>query len=188
MKPILLLSFIFVFSTAWSQQASIAVTQQNTHEDLGLYSQQQEKELTAILEVIDAETECFFKGDYECWKQQWVQSDHAFQAWNNSDGTFDARAGWTAVDKEIAAYIKSYSDNLKKGTKRRVIRKNLTVKFYGDEVAYLFWDQYNENAKGDQFTYSKDSRIMEKHQGSWKIAHVSSFWDYQNPVTENQIK
>ncbi|MCB9051872.1 MAG: DinB family protein [Lewinellaceae bacterium] len=148
----------------------------------------EEKERAAILKVIQAETDCFFSRDYDCWKQHWVQEAHAFQAWNNADGSFDARTGWAAVDKEIADYIKNNPVGPAKTSHPKVIRKNFVVKFYGSEAAYLTWGQYNSDAEGQQFRYSKESRIMEKHEGEWKIAHVSAFWDYKNRFTEEQLK
>ena len=148
----------------------------------------EEKELAAILEVVEAETTCFFSRDYNCWQQHWVQEAHAFQAWNNADGTFDARVGWEAVDKEITDYIKNNPVGPTKTSHPKVIRKNYVVKFYGNEAAYLTWDQYNSDIEALRFRYSKESRIMEKHEGKWKIAHVSAFWDYKNRFTEEQIE
>lgn len=145
------------------------------------------KELAAILKVIETETDCFYSRNYECWKETWVPEAHAFQAWSNPNGTFDARSGWETVDKEISNYIKA-NPIPSIGRKRKVIRKNMVVKFYGDNVAYLTYDQYNEKRSGEKFTYSKDVRIMEKHAGVWKIANVSSFWDYKDSFAEEEIE
>lgn len=138
----------------------------------------EEKEVAAIMRTIEAETDCFFHRDYDCWKQQWVQGDHVFQAWSNSDATIDARTGWTAVDEGIGNYIKNNPVPEGQSSHPKVIRKNQTIKFYTDEVAYLTWDQYNSSPETGKFRYSKESRIMEKHNGHWKIAHVSALWDY----------
>ena len=151
-------------------------------------SMDEEKELAAIMKVIEAETDCFYRRDYECWKEQWVQEEHAFQAWSNADGSFDARTGWQAVDKEIADYIKTHPVYPKESSHPSVIRKNMIAKFYGENVAYLSWDQYNEKREGKLFIHSKENRIMEKHDGAWKIAHVSAFWDYQNQLTETELR
>ena len=64
------------------------------------------KEKAAIMQVIEKETGCFYKRDYNCWKECFAQKDYAFQAWNNSDGTVDAKSGWTEVDDKIGQYIK----------------------------------------------------------------------------------
>lgn len=138
----------------------------------------EKKELVAIMQTIETETDCFFQRDYKCWQQQWVQEGHVFQAWSNADGTFDARTGWTAVDEGIGNYIKNNPIQEGASSHPKVIRKNQVVKFYSNDVAYLTWDQYNSNPKTGKFRYSKESRIMEKHNGHWKIAHVSAFWDY----------
>ncbi|MCB9298963.1 MAG: DinB family protein [Lewinellaceae bacterium] len=148
----------------------------------------EKRELAVILKVVEAETGCFFARDYDCWKENWVQEAHAFQAWNNADGTFDARTGWAAVDKEIGDYIKNNPVGPAKTSHPKVIRKNFTVKFYGENAAYLTWDQYNSDPEGRQFRCSKESRIVEKHGGEWKIAHVSAFWDYKNRLAEQDVE
>ena len=172
MKNLLLLCCLLMVGTMRAQQSWPGESQ----------------ELAAILKVIEAETNCFFSRDYACWKQHWVQEAHAFQAWNNSDGTFDARTGWAAVDKEIGDYIQNNPVGPEKSSHPKVIRKNIITKFYGQDVAYLNWDQYNSDPGDGKFRHSKESRIMEKHEGKWKIAHVSAFWDYKNRFTEEQIE
>lgn len=148
----------------------------------------QQKELEAIMKVIKAETDCFYNRDIECWREHWVQDEHTFQGWNNSDGTFDAITGWKNVEQSASAYIKANPRQAKETRRRKVFRKNMVVKFYNDQLAYLVWDQYNESRDGKSYTHSKDSRIMEKHNGQWKIANMTAFWDYENLVMADQLK
>lgn len=151
-------------------------------------SELQQKELEAIMSVIEAETTCFYNRDVTCWKRHWVQDKHTFQGWNNSDGTFDAIIGWKNVEKAATEYIQANPVQNKEAAPRKVIRKNMIVKFYGDDLAYLVWDQYNENRSRDQFTHSKDSRIMEKHNGQWKIANMTAFWDFKQQFSATELE
>ena len=143
----------------------------------------QENEVAMIMEVIEKETSCFFARDYDCWKETWVNEDYAFQAWSNSDGTYDAKVGWHEVDRRIGNYIKDHP--LEEGgsfVHPDVERLNLRTKFYGDKVAYLTWEQYNSNQEETSYQISQEVRLMEKVDGEWKIVTVAAFWDYLNPV------
>jgi hypothetical protein len=159
------------------------------------------KEKEAILNVIEKETECFFKRDYDCWKNQFAQTDYTFQAWNNSDGTVDAQAGWMAIDKRSKDYLsnpvnkpqeRQYGQeyNIKEtpASHPSVIRKNMVVKFFSPSLAYLVWDQYNSDPAEKLYTFSKESRLMEKINNEWKIVNVTAFWDYRNLHTAESLK
>jgi len=159
------------------------------------------KEKEAIMKVIEAETNCFFQRNYDCWKNYFVKADYAFQAWNNSDGSVDTKSGWTEIDQKIRAYINAPEnkpaaqktmgqDPGVKGTPSshpKVIRKNMVFKFFNDSLAYLIWDQYNSEPDQKRFTFSKDCRIMEKINGEWKIANVTSYWDHTRVIPAAEI-
>ena len=148
----------------------------------------QEAELEAIMAVIDQETRCFFKRDFDCWQAQWAGSENDALTWNNADGTFV-----TNIGSSVASFVKNYltENPLKEGqgsTHPEIKRENIQVKFYGDSVAYVLWKQYNSNEEGDAYNISQDFRLMEKIDGSWKIENVSSFWDYKNQVAAAEVK
>jgi hypothetical protein len=103
------------------------------------------KEKSAILSVIASETEQFYKRDYEGWKKSYIQSEYAFQAWNNCDGTFDAKVGWPEVDEKIGNYIRKNPVAPGSASHPKVERRNMVWKFYNQDVAFLIWDQYNSD-------------------------------------------
>jgi hypothetical protein len=146
------------------------------------------KETEEIMKVIEGETHSFYKRDYESWKKFYMHANYAFQAWNNGDGTIDAKTGWAAVDSGIGNYIKTYSVEPGGSSHPVVLRKNIITKFYADTVAYLLWDQYNSDQSAQQFQFSKEVRLMEKQNGAWKIVNVSGFWDYKNFVSAESLK
>ncbi len=148
----------------------------------------EEKEKAAIMATIERETECFFKSDYECWKTTYAQTDYAFQAWSNADGTFDAKTGWQEVDEKIGKYIRENPVPGVGSIHPKVERRNMIVKFYGDQVAYMIWDQYNIRQDLKNYAHSKEIRIMEKIDGQWKIVNVSAFWDYVNLVAVDSLR
>ncbi len=160
----------------------------------------EQKEQAAIIKVIEKETECFFQRDYNCWQSCFAQTDYAFQAWNNENGTFDAFSGWEAVNNHAAIYLKNnpvtnnkdmgqeYSAKETRSSHPKVIRKNMKTKFFSDKLAYLVWDQYNSDTFSQRFTWSKDSRLMEKIDGEWKIVNVTSYWDFKNPIPADSLQ
>jgi hypothetical protein len=174
MKPLaLVLSAILICSACNNASKSGETTREN---DL-------EKEKAAIRKVIEKETESFFGRDYEAWKSNYAQTDYAFQAWSNNDGTFDSNVGWDDINQQIGKYI---SDNPLK-SHPTVERKNMKFKFYDDDVAYLTWDQFNSDKDSKNFHHSKEVRLMEKINGEWKIVCVSAFWDYKNLIPASKL-
>ncbi len=149
----------------------------------------EELETAKIIKVIEQETECFFLRDYDCWQDQFTHTDYSYQAWSNSDGTFDASVGWDAIEKNLGKYIKENpSDPEEPGSSHPLIkRENMKVKFYGDHAAHLTWDQYNSNRTQEYFLHSKEVRLMEKVNGNWKIVNVSAFWNYKKHIAISDV-
>ena len=134
--------------------------------------------------TIQKETDCFYARDYNGWKDTYIQEKYTHQGWSNRDGTFDIKVGWDKVNSSIEKYIKE--NILPSKEKRRVERQDIQFTFYGDNVCYLTWEQYQIYRTEKDFHRSHEMRIMEKRNGQWKIASQAAFWDYKNlvPVTE----
>ncbi len=149
----------------------------------------EEMETAQIVNVIERETECFFLRDYDCWQDKFTHTDYSYQAWSNSDGTFDASVGWDAIEKNLGKYIKENpSDPEDAGSSHPLIkRKNMKVKFYGNQAAHITWDQYNSDRSQEYYLHSKEVRLMEKVVDDWKIVNVSAFWDYKNRIPISDI-
>jgi hypothetical protein len=61
-------------------------------------------------------------------------------------------------------------------------------KFYNSEVAFLIWDQYNSDQSSKMYNHSKETRLMEKQNGTWKIANMTALWDYKNVISADSLK
>lgn len=147
----------------------------------------EEKQITACIE---AETDCFFKRDYNCWQDQFTHSEYSYQAWSNADGTFDASVGWDNINKNLGKFIKENpAEPEKEGSSHPIIkRKNMRFKFYGNNASHVTWDQYNSDREQKYFLHSKEVRLMEKgNDGKWRIVNVSAFWNYKNKIPTDQI-
>jgi len=157
----------------------------NPKDDEAIRAMNFDVEKKAINATIEKETQSFFARDYEAWKSNYAQTDYAFQAWSNNDGTFDSNVGWTDINKQIGRYISENPEPLSSHPK--VERKNMMYKFYGDNVAYLTWDQFNSDKPEKNFHHSKEVRLMEKIDGQWKIVCVSAFWDYKHLIPASRL-
>jgi hypothetical protein len=145
-------------------------------------------ERTAIMETIERETTCFFQRDYACWSACYAQTEYAFQAWTNADGSFDVQSGWPAVSRQAGEYMKANPAPPVGSSHPRVERRNLLVRFFSPTVAYLVWDQYNSDPDMKNFVPSKETRIMEKIDGQWRIVNVTAFWYSRNPIPIDSLK
>lgn len=142
--------------------------------------------LEDIMKTIERETSCFFKRDFECWKNCYVDEAYAMQAWNNEDGTFDATVGYDTIAKHTQDYFAKYPlEKNQTASHPEVLRKNFTTKFYTDSLCYMIWDQYNKTERVNGYIYSKEIRLMEKRGADWKIVNVAAFWDYKNVIKNN---
>jgi hypothetical protein len=159
------------------------------NKDAGFNDILSEKRL--ILAVIEAETDCFFRRDYDCWQDKFVHTDYANQVWSNADGSFDASVGWDNINQNLGKFIKENpAESETEGTSSHpvIIRKNMNFKFYGDNAAHVTWDQFNSDINETYYLQSKEIRLMEKVGRQWKIVNVSAFWDYNNKISMNTIR
>jgi hypothetical protein len=148
----------------------------------------EEKEKKAIIASLTAETENFYKRDYEGVIKYFVHTDYAFHAWNNSDGTFNATVGWPAINEKYKNYIKENPVPAGSSSHPKVERRNMIFKFFNPKLAFVTWDQYNSDSEKKTFQLSKETRIMEKQDGLWKIANMTAFWDYKNVIPAENLK
>lgn len=151
----------------------------------GLSAEDLEKEKEAILAVIETETRCFFEKNYVCWQNAYAHKDYATQVWNNDDGTINAKVGWDSIHEATRTFLRNNPGP--GGGYPRVERKNMLFKFFGDEGAYVTWDQYNSDEEEEVFYRSKEVRVLEKENGKWKIVNVSAFWDTKNTITADSL-
>ncbi len=146
------------------------------------------KEKIAIVQTIEEETARFYARDYAGWSNYFAQTDYAFQGWNNPDGTFGASVGWKDLDAKTDQYMKANPVPPGGSSHPKVERKNMIFKFYGENAAFLTWDQYNMDENLKNYYHSRESRIMEKIDGKWKIVNVSAFWDYKNLIPVDSLE
>lgn len=145
-------------------------------------------EIAAIMNVIKGETDCFFKGDYECWAKHWSHEAYAYQGWNNDDGSADAAVGWDKINAQGKNWIEKYYKNGKNVIHPVVKKDKPLVKFFNEKSAYLIWTQYNADKEKTNFRTSQETRIMEKTDDGWKIVNVTALWDTRSKIPFDSLQ
>ena len=119
----------------------------------------------AIKRVLLNETEGFFKRDKARWANAWAHTPYINFAANLYGGDFMLIKGWPSLEKQFASQFKSskVTDNV------MVQNGNYTIHQNGN-MAFVTYDQTLVDSHGK--TSSKESRVLEKLNGNWKIINV----------------
>ncbi|GAA4460608.1 hypothetical protein GCM10023189_35950 [Nibrella saemangeumensis] len=127
----------------------------------------------AIKKVLYNETEGFFTRDKAKWANAWVHKPYVYFAANLYGGDFLLVKGWDNLEKQFANQFKS-----KKLTDKVTIQNaNYTIHQNGN-MAFVSYDQTLLDSQGK--TTSKESRVLEKINGEWKIINVIALTNLKN--------
>jgi len=103
-----------------------------------------------------------------------IDSPNTFRGWNTRTG-YSAKFGISDIRKENDATF---------GYRPRTmnpVNENFTFKFYGTNAVLVTYDQY---LYGKEQAPSKEMRMLEKVNNSWKIAGLMALWDYSDNAFE----
>ncbi|MBC3788843.1 hypothetical protein [Spirosoma utsteinense] len=127
----------------------------------------------AIKRVLRNETEGFFKRDKKVWSDAWAHTPYIHFAANLYGGDFMLIEGWDKLEKQFATQFKSskLSDNVTVQNADYSIHQN-------GNMAFVTYDQTLLDSHGK--TTSKESRVVEKINGKWKIISVTALTNLKN--------
>lgn len=131
-----------------------------------------EEEKAAILLVIERQAAAFWAKDYQRWADTWVHAPYIRRlGWSEAGGVSSVE-GW----ETIAARIKKImADNPKpNATPAKLVRERLNFRIYAD-VAWVTFEQHGVSTGEPGFDMpglSYETRILEKHNGKWKVAYL----------------
>ncbi len=143
-----------------------------------------EAEKAAILEVIAAESAAFWDKDYDAWASHWVHAPYVRTMGWWQDGGVTVVEGWDERSTRTRDHMEASPEP--NPTASNVRRENINLRVFED-VAWLTFDQYGEDtgdALMDMPGRSRETRIMEKVDGQWKIAYVGWLLEGPQPNTE----
>lgn len=131
-----------------------------------------EKEKAAILKVINDESAAFWNKDFEAFASCWAHGPYIrTMGWWEAGGVTVVQ-GWEERGRKTKAHMEASPEP--NPTATDVIRENMNIRIFKD-VAWLTFDQYGEDT-GDETMdmpgLSRETRILEKQDGKWKIVYV----------------
>ena len=155
---LLLLILCPLFSFSQSEQAAL---------------NQEEK---AIIAVIEGETKAHFERDYETWSNSFVHADYyrEHRFWEGWKDKVRTTSGW---ETKLAKNKKRFNGDLPKNewNDAKYVRSNINIQV--SEAKDMAWVTYHQRAMNletkEVIGKSLETRIMEKHDGQWKIAFMS---------------
>lgn len=121
----------------------------------------------AIKDLLYNETVGFFKRDKAQWADCWAHTPYISFAANLYGGDFTLIKGWNNMEKQFKNQFKSG----RPADKVTVKNSNYTIHQNGN-MAFVWYDQTLLDSHGK--TDSKESRVVEKIGGKWKIIHVTA--------------
>src|SRR5919202_1555924 len=127
----------------------------------------------AIKQVLRSETEGFFKRNKTEWANAWAHEPYVHFAANLYGGDFMLVEGWSNLEKHFRNQFKSS----KVSDKVVVQNANYTIHQNGN-MAFVSYDQTLLDSHGK--TTSKESRVVEKINGQWKIINVTALTNLKN--------
>ena len=141
-------------------------TQQQSTSEIEL-----EKEKEQIRKLIANETETYYRQDFEGWKSNFVNADY-FRQYGYWEGSPEKVKYYNGFDTLRRVKESQFKENrtIWKGSYEK--RYNENFRIYKD-VAWYSFEQESFDGKTHAFLgKSIELRILEKHNGQWKIAYL----------------
>ena len=126
---------------------------------------------TAVMNVIEAETAAFYNKDFDAFARCWVHAPYIRRlGWWTRGGVSDRR-GWETLG---ACTMELFRENPEPNRTANEVRRENIVLRVGHDMAWVTFDQYGPDTGEpdmDMPGLSREARVLEKHDGEWKIAY-----------------
>ena len=124
-----------------------------------------EKEKKAILATLNNETKAAFQRDYDAWKEKWVHDSNITKTYIDfPENTFSESIGWI----EISQFVKTFIAEHPEPEPVPKLLNKIDVRLY-ENGAWVTYEQ-QDSLRG----LKRESRLMEKVNGEWKIAGMQT--------------
>lgn len=140
-----------------------------------------EEDRAAIMRIVVEETAAYLAKNFERWKQYWVQGSYGWRwMWFGCSGVTMIE-GFEAHGQRMKNAMERAPVPLR--IAQEIRRENIILSVGGD-MAWLTFDQYAPSGGGDPLdmpALEKQMRILEKHDGEWKIvacANIQRTFDH----------
>ncbi len=130
------------------------------------------QQVNEVMTVIAAETTAFWMKDYAAWADCWLQTPAIRRVGWWERGGITVIEGWDAISSRMRDNM---ADNPTPQPQAvQVRRENINVRT-SDQMAWVTFDQYGADTGEpdmDMPGLSHETRILEKHDGQWKLVYV----------------
>jgi hypothetical protein len=134
------------------------------------------QEVESVKAAIDRESQAFFGMDYSMWAESWAHVPYAY--WSFADTTdVNYFEGWEAIDRGFKDYFKTSSPS-----KAKMNRTYNDVRVYGNAAYARFTQKVEDDLGRDE---QVEVRMLEKHDGMWKIVYVGVIARQKERPTSN---
>ncbi len=134
---------------------------------------EQQGDTSAILQVIADESSAFWNKDFAAWAKCWGHTANIRMMGWWAHGGITVIEGWEALSQRVkTTMVTSPEPN---PTAAQVRRENVNLHIKGD-MAWVTFDQYGQDTGDlamDMPGLSRETRILEKEQGEWRIVYVN---------------
>jgi len=127
---------------------------------------------SAVMAVITAETTAFWMKDYAAWADCWLQTPAIRMVGWWARGGIRITEGCDALRSGVRSLMDSNPTPQPRAAQVR--RENINIRV-SDQMAWVTFDQYGADTGEpdmDMPGLSHETRILEKHDGLWKLAYV----------------
>lgn len=124
-----------------------------------------DSEKAAILETLNNETIAAFQRDYKTWQSKWVHDSDITKTYIDfPENSFSESLGWTEINDFVQTF---FEENPEPEPIPKLLSK-IDVRLYGNGA----WVTYNQQdaLRG----LKRETRLMEKVDGEWKIAGMQT--------------
>lgn len=155
---------------------------------LALNDEPFDDEQRSVLAALLRETEAFFAKDYETMSRSWAHEAYVRRlGWWTRGGVVD-RWGWDEIGGRMRRMMQDYPDrNL---SAERFRYENMVIRVSGD-LAFATFDQYAPDTGEPDFDMpglSRESRVLERIDGEWRIIHHTYIHQTSEPVRAPMLR
>ena len=132
-----------------------------------------QKETEAIMRVIADESIAFWDKDFDAWARCWVQTPYVRMTGWWARGGVTVIEGWDALSDRMKSNMTANPEPNPSAAQVRRVNLNFSI---SQEMAWVTFDQYSLDTGDldmDMPGLSRETRVMEKQNGGWKIAYVN---------------
>jgi DNA-binding CsgD family transcriptional regulator len=129
-------------------------------------------DIEAILGVLKAESEAFWNKDFEAYSRCWVNASYVRRTGWWSLGGVTWRVGWDEIARRTREQFANFPG--RNATPQTMRRENMTIRA-GKDMAWVSYEQHageQGEPEMDMPGLSRETKILEKHDGEWKLAYI----------------